>query len=723
MNYINHKRFVQHQKTNSSCLPSNKKYFLKFGNIMNCHIDLFEYWNKNKINKTIIINQKNFHSLDNNPLKIQKIKPKLEISKSSSYIPNLKYFKKASTKSVQAEKEKSKQFQKNNFPKGKILQIPINENNYTSIAKKCLNSHYLKRANCKTRKNKFCLSDYLQLASNNQQPFKPKIYKKPSLHIPFSTRIKQKEINSNTTDANHIKSLTNIEDTTLLSEGNIQMKEIEENVSEIKKMKYQNSAANMFQILNKQPLINKVFNFQRNNIDVNKKIKIDTIIKDNIEYFQRTENKNGIKKSNGRQKTPILNKYINKTKQTEKTKTCDVSKESSILCDSSSSNELTETDDIEKDSHLSEINAIKTYHNFFGDTTYSANTTKENLNEESIIEKKDLKKVPIFKTNRLIQECNTKHNIISKNQNDIILSSISLFLDKKSFNNLILSNSKILQIIKRGIFHIIMNSIMKNKKELILNIRNYVFKYSKLYTNKTLLKKTYLEYTFTKSKYVDDIKKDLLRTFPDDSTFHNGKKNYVKLHNILNAYANYNNEIGYAQGLNFLVGHLIFSFDEEEKVFLFIDGIIRKFKLKNLIGVSNSLSEKMGELENLLNNYVPKVMRYLDKNGLNHEFFTANWVVTLFSNSMKTKYFLTFLNLMIIFDWNFFNFFVVAILQTYSNKIIYSDQNALVNLMKTMLKTTIFESNFKNIIKKAIDLLVDNCTYNSNALYSFFQFL
>ena len=264
---------------------------------------------------------------------------------------------------------------------------------------------------------------------------------------------------------------------------------------------------------------------------------------------------------------------------------------------------------------------------------------------------------------------------------------------------------------------------MNNKKELILNIRDYVFKYSKLYTNKTLLKKTYLEYTFTKSKYVDDIKKDLPRTFPDDSTFHNGKKNYVKLHNILNAYANYNNEIGYAQGLNFLVGHLIFSIDEEEKVFLFIDGLIRKFKLKNLIGVSNSLSEKMGELENLLNNYVPKLMRYLDKNGLNHEFFTANWVVTLFSNSMKTKYFLTFLNLMIIFDWNFFNFFVVAILQTYSNIIIYSDQNALVNLMKTMLKTTIFESNFKNIIKKAIDLLVDNCTYNSNALYSFFQFL
>lgn len=45
-----------------------------------------------------------------------------------------------------------------------------------------------------------------------------------------------------------------------------------------------------------------------------------------------------------------------------------------------------------------------------------------------------------------------------------------------------------------------MNSIMKNKKELISNIRNYVFKYSKLYTNKTLLKKNVFRIYFYKIK-------------------------------------------------------------------------------------------------------------------------------------------------------------------------------------------------------------------------------
>lgn len=712
MNYINHKKFVQHQKTNSSCLPSNKKYFSGLQNVINYHIDLFEYWNKNKINKFLIINQKNFHSLYNIPFKFQKVKPKIKTCKSSSYILKLKCFKKVRTKSVQDENVKNKQEKKINFQKEKTLQIPINENNYTSIAKKCHYSNIKKGPDLKKRRNQFYLSDYLQLPLNNQQPFKPKIYKKPSLRTPF-TRIKQ------TTETNHLKSLTNIQDTTtLLSEGNIETKEIEENISDIIKIKYQNSATNMFELLNKQPKINKVVNFHNNN-DINKRIKIDTIIKDNIEYLKRTGNKNRINKSNGIQKTPILNKFINKRK---KTKTCDISNESSILYCSYSSNELTETDDIEKDSHLSEINAIKPYHNFFGDTSCSINIAKENINEESTTEKKDLKKIPIFKINKLIQGCNTKHSIIMINESDIILSSISLFLDRKSFNNLILSNRKMLQIIKKGIFTKITNSVMNNKKELIMNIQNYVFKYSKLYTDKILLK-TYSDYIYKSTKYVEDIKKDLPRTFPDDKTFDYNKKNYVKLSNILKAYAYFNDEIGYAQGLNFLVGHLIFAFNEEEKIFLFVDGIIRKFKLKNLIGVTNNLNEKMKEIENILNKYVPKLMNHLNKIGFNHQIFTANWLLTLFSNSMNTKYFLTFLNLMIIFDWNFFNFFMVAILQTYSNKIIYSDQNTLVNLMKNILKTETFESNYKTIIKNAIDLLVNNCNYNSNTLYSFLQFL
>ena len=41
-----------------------------------------------------------------------------------------------------------------------------------------------------------------------------------------------------------------------------------------------------------------------------------------------------------------------------------------------------------------------------------------------------------------------------------------------------------------------------------------------------------------------------------------------QLYNILKAYANYDNEVGYVQGINFLVGLLLFYIpDDEETVF------------------------------------------------------------------------------------------------------------------------------------------------------------
>jgi hypothetical protein len=40
-----------------------------------------------------------------------------------------------------------------------------------------------------------------------------------------------------------------------------------------------------------------------------------------------------------------------------------------------------------------------------------------------------------------------------------------------------------------------------------------------------------------------------------------------KLFNVLKAYANYDNEVGYVQGLNYVVGMMSYYVNDEEKVF------------------------------------------------------------------------------------------------------------------------------------------------------------
>ena len=53
-----------------------------------------------------------------------------------------------------------------------------------------------------------------------------------------------------------------------------------------------------------------------------------------------------------------------------------------------------------------------------------------------------------------------------------------------------------------------------------------------------------------------------LQLFTEDSQGGNNK-----LFNVLKAYANYDNEVGYVQGINYIVGLLLVYIQDEEKVF------------------------------------------------------------------------------------------------------------------------------------------------------------
>ena len=64
------------------------------------------------------------------------------------------------------------------------------------------------------------------------------------------------------------------------------------------------------------------------------------------------------------------------------------------------------------------------------------------------------------------------------------------------------------------------------------------------------------------------ISKDVARTlvdlnlFKEDLTAGNNK-----LFNVLKAYSNYDNEVSYVQGLNYIVGLLLYYIQDEEQVF------------------------------------------------------------------------------------------------------------------------------------------------------------
>lgn len=82
------------------------------------------------------------------------------------------------------------------------------------------------------------------------------------------------------------------------------------------------------------------------------------------------------------------------------------------------------------------------------------------------------------------------------------------------------------------------------------------------------------------------IQKDVTRTYPEHRKFSNksvhGAKGRSQLYNVLRAYAAFDQELGYCQGMNFLAGMLLIYLDSEEKAFGSLVLIMKERSLRDM---------------------------------------------------------------------------------------------------------------------------------------------
>ena len=119
-----------------------------------------------------------------------------------------------------------------------------------------------------------------------------------------------------------------------------------------------------------------------------------------------------------------------------------------------------------------------------------------------------------------------------------------------------------------------------------------------------------------------------------------------------------------------------------------------------------SLDLKLYNISQELKKYTPNVNKYLQKINLNYDYFTCNWMLTLFSNSMNVKYLFYVWDCMIIFGWKFFNCFVIAVFEINQNVILNTEIPEMTNLMKKILKNKQFEKQFDEIIIRSFEHLI-----------------
>jgi TBC1 domain family member 10 len=135
----------------------------------------------------------------------------------------------------------------------------------------------------------------------------------------------------------------------------------------------------------------------------------------------------------------------------------------------------------------------------------------------------------------------------------------------------------------------------------------------------------------------DDVavmNRDLNRTFPRHIQFRDvGGEGQLSLLRVLRAYAVYDKDVGYCQGMAFLAA-LLLTYMPEESAFWTLVALLRRRGLRSVfLPHLGMYMEQVFVVERLLEHYEPALWAHFKKQGVLVTMFATQWILTLFSHS------------------------------------------------------------------------------------------
>ncbi|KAF3285710.1 hypothetical protein TWF132_009218 [Orbilia oligospora] len=145
------------------------------------------------------------------------------------------------------------------------------------------------------------------------------------------------------------------------------------------------------------------------------------------------------------------------------------------------------------------------------------------------------------------------------------------------------------------------------------------------------LESTYDRLQGESSPYEHLIGKDLDRTFPGVDIFSTaGGEGQRMLGRVLRAFSVYDTQIGYCQGLGFLVGPLLMHMGERE-AFCVLVRLMENYELRScFLPNMYGLHLRLYQLSNLIAIHLPELAKHLDELGIQAEYATQ-WFLSFFA--------------------------------------------------------------------------------------------
>ena len=200
------------------------------------------------------------------------------------------------------------------------------------------------------------------------------------------------------------------------------------------------------------------------------------------------------------------------------------------------------------------------------------------------------------------------------------------------------------------------------------------------------------------------ICKDISRTFTDER--HQTDSNMKLLKDILIALTNLDKNLGYCQGINFIVGFLLRLTNFSK---------IKTYHLSKLIipKIKNYYTENFPKLQQnlkLFNEnfkyFYPKLYKHFQENGLVNELFAGKWIQTLFTICVPFNELCMIWDTLLVYGFNFVVFISLAILDHTEKELLkLQDSSDIMEFLKNTLNP-----NSKNLKQNIYNDYVDDVT-------------
>lgn len=232
-------------------------------------------------------------------------------------------------------------------------------------------------------------------------------------------------------------------------------------------------------------------------------------------------------------------------------------------------------------------------------------------------------------------------------------------------------------LLRKKLWRILVSKSNQNNCDISFRKANTLNHYNKKNTNKEpksekRLRHSQVNYEILKGKYSDyeyQIHVDIQRTFRKHYLFHNSfGKGQLELFNVLAAFANTYEEIGYCQGMSDIGAIFLIHFSESEAY----EMMVNFFEANDLTEIFDKKFSKLPQLlklqDELMSVLIPEIYSHISKNLNSVHMTLISWYLTFFSR-FPIKLALHIWDFMMFYGYRIILYFVCSILNGNRNEI------------------------------------------------------